>query len=121
MRLFHCFNNAFIKVLSQLFPHEKLFTSEALLENLKPGDHLWSKTTNNGLNLKIALQKAMYTDNSFDSCQRLILNAMLSVFVLVNVIAAVVLLINTQYAQYSIEKSPTRLQSCVNDFSVYKI
>uniref|UniRef100_A0A915EDQ6 Uncharacterized protein n=1 Tax=Ditylenchus dipsaci TaxID=166011 RepID=A0A915EDQ6_9BILA len=101
MRLFHRFNNVFIKLLSQPFPHEKLLTSEALLGNLKPGDPLWSRTHKNGLNLKIIY--LLY--RCCLCCCR----------------ATVVLLINTQYAQYSIEELPTRLHYCVNDFSVYKI
>ena len=52
-------------------------------------------------------KKKRHTDKRFDSCQRAVLNSVLAAFVLVNVFCAVIMLINTQYAQYSFEELPT--------------
>ncbi|KAI1722570.1 prominin domain-containing protein [Ditylenchus destructor] len=152
MRLFHHFNNIFIRLLAQPFPHEKLLSQEALKGDLGEWkksfqeNHMqWIEFERNWLVICAVVvilptvftlfyllyrccvcccsrgKKKRHTDKRFDSCQRAVLNSVLAVFVLVNVFCAVIMLINTQYAQYSFEELPTRMHYCTNDFSIYKM
>ncbi|GMT06210.1 hypothetical protein PENTCL1PPCAC_28384, partial [Pristionchus entomophagus] len=65
-------------------------------------------------------QALSVTEGSWDGCKRHCLNALLIVFVLIDVFAAAALLVTGQYAEYGLEQLPGRLNQCIDDLSLYK-
>ncbi|GMT35933.1 hypothetical protein PFISCL1PPCAC_27230, partial [Pristionchus fissidentatus] len=65
-------------------------------------------------------QSLSASEAPWDGCKRHFLNALLIIFVLVDVFAAAALLVTGQYAEYGLEQLPGRLNQCIDDLNLYK-